>query len=930
MKEIVSGYKRGGPAIGCIPILSLLAIILFAVLTISVLCDCEDSEGADSSSRQYLVTYLNEDGTVLNREKVQSGESAKYDEVPSKLSADGVIYTFKGWSTDGETVEDLSVITSNKTVRPLFDSELVDVTVIFYDHDGTLIAEKTVKYGAALTDVPDDPVKEDSVDKVFTFVGWYVKSSFLNTVPDPSLKADLSCVKSTTLVYAAYTYVSHPYTLTIRFSDGESVDVAVTYGEFLNESVMISTVEDYTLKFYRDSDMTQAVGITYQFTGDTVLYAEKLPGAYTYTGTDEKTISVSMGAGKVSLLKKTDGAYVVCDISQFTEGKSVFLSSELLSVLKDGLGADADIRLVLARGEYTVNLGVLLDASDSEGLVFSADKGPTSSVRINSALKNVHWDKTYTLIVKHGGKMLSAGEMGITVSVSYEADSDDSVTPMVWSANSNTGLLTPLEHILSNGKLSFMLTDAVYYVSGTSAERTGESKTQYTCPYGEVEYNCGGETELTYNSTLLRMTINNGGDILYVPSALEGYPLKHIGSQAFSGVINAPALVIPSTVETFDWSSLYGSSISAVYFLGDKPDFTGDAPTSVTVYHSDKATGWENYPSMILTMLNYTKSSFSFRYYLVGEEITVAEWVKGKDVIIPSYISVNGAEYPVRTIGCNAFAGSDIEYVSIPDSVIQIQTRAFYKCQNLEKLSWGSSPSIGIMADECFRGCINLRSSSATIPEGVCFIGFEAFRDCQMFRTIVIPNTVTDIRGGAFYDCVLLAEVTLSNRITLIPERCFGYCNSLDGVILPDSVTEVADNAFYSCDMLTSINLNKTQTVGIYAFNDCGTLGSVTFGSELKALSRDSFKSCTMLSYVYAYCEQPEGLEDCGLTENVILYVNYNVESQWTADHLVIEKEDDLKQSFEAATMPYVIAGLIILFIVLAIYSWRYRVKNMM
>ncbi len=886
----------------------------------------------DLDETKCQVVYKNESGRTINVETGDVGFKATYALKPTKASDSEYNYYFKCWSSDGTNAADLDSVTENLTVKPLFEAKKRPYKVTFYDYDGNVLAVKGAEYGTNLTsDLPATPTRADTVDKVFTFAGWYI-TTYTNTIEDKALQADLTNITSTKVVYAAYTYVAHPYTLTVNISDGETVIKEIAYGGFLKESFMIDSVPGFALKFYRDSEMTQTVGTSYIFTGDTTLYAEKLPGTYSYTDADGKCVTVAMDSTSAALLKAVSGAYTICDISQFSEGKSVQLGSELLSVLKNTLGQDAYIRIILSRGEYILGLYTLLgliDPSGTDGFVFSVDKGPTTSVRINTSLKNVNYDNTYTMTVKHNGKTLSAEGLGITASVSYEEDS--AVSPRVWSANPNTGLLTTLDCSYSDGKLSFSLTDMVYYVAGTSGARTdGGSGKGYTCPYGEVEYTCRGESESTYNSTLDRMTIDNGGDVLYIPSALEGYPLKHIGAQAFSGVTNTSILVIPATVETFDWASLYGSSVREVYFLGDKPEFTGDAPASITAYHSDKASGWTDDTSSVLTLMTYSKGSFSFRYYLIGDQITVAQWVKGTSVDIPSYISVSGTEYPVTVIGCNAFAESSLEYIRIPDTVVQIQTRAFYKCQALEQLAWGSSPSVGILADECFRGCINLRSTTATIPDGVGFIGFEAFRDCQMFRTIVVPNTVTDIRGGAFYNCVLLAEVTLSNSITLIPERCFGYCNSLDGVILPDSVTEIADNAFYSCDMLTSINLNKTQTVGIYAFYDCGTLSSVTLGAELNILGRDSFQSCAMLSYAYAYCEQPEGLDGSGLTENTSIYVNYDVESQWTADHLVIEKEDDLKQSFEAATMPYVIAGLIILFIVLAIYSWRYRTKNLM
>jgi len=55
--------------------------------------------------------------------------------------------------------------------------------------------------------------------------------------------------------------------------------------------------------------------------------------------------------------------------------------------------------------------------------------------------------------------------------------------------------------------------------------------------------------------------------------------------------------------------------------------------------------------------------------------------------------------------------------------------------------------------------------TSATIPNGVTSIGYEAFSNCRSLASITISNTVTSIERGAFYGCDSLTTVTFQGTI---------------------------------------------------------------------------------------------------------------------------------------------------------------------
>ncbi|NLL94628.1 MAG: leucine-rich repeat protein, partial [Thermoplasmatales archaeon] len=921
----------------------------------------------------HTLIYKDESGNVVGQEIVDNGAPAEFSGRPTKVQSHSHTFTFKGWSEDGATMADLSSVNRDYVLTPLYDQEPRSFKVTLLDYDRKTLSEEYVRYGEAFTNYPDDPSRPPSVDKVYSFLGWSVSNG--RYVP-----ADLSSITTSRIAYASYGFVGHPYTLTINLDDGSVVTREIRYGEFLSESLMMDSVEGHLLRFYRDGAMTKRVNTSVMFSGDTTLYAEKIPGKYAYANADRTSVAVSF-AGAVPDPRVEDGICLACDISSFSDGKTVELETGTVREIESRFGKSVDIRISLYRGDMIIGTDDLIRlCGDSEKTVsFSIGRGPTTSVRINSSLKNVDYDRTYTISLKIDGRtVVDMPDSPMAVLVPYEKDSDPAVEPRVWSANGNTGTLTRVDCECSGGGLLFAPRAYPYFAVGTSAERTEAIDGGDPCPYGEVEYNCTGESSENYASTLRKMTIDNGGRTLHVPSAMEGYPLKHIEAGAFAGVRNAPSIVIPDTVLDFDWASLSGTDVTKIVFLGDRPEFTGEPPASVTVFYASDAGGWGDTecgeprivpmaapepgdgrgetecgePRIVpmgapepgdgwgetgyerLDIHRYVKDRYVVSYYLLDDEITVREWISGRFVDIPSKISVGGTEYPVTTIGCNAFKDSQAVNVRIPASVDAIQTRAFYGSSMMEQLSWASGGSATVIADEAFRNCSRLRSNTETIPDTVRFIGFEAYRNCGMFRSIVLPGSVTDVREGAFYNCPLLASVTLGEGADAIPDRCFAYCNVLDGVILPDNVTSIGNDAFYKCPSLSHFNTNRVESIGVNAFRLCPTLESVTFGPSLKSIGRNAFAESNMLRDIEAYCEQPEGYANAfnvagTVPESVKTRVNYDVAGSWTHGHAVMEKEDDLKESLVVRTMPAVLGAITVSLVILGVVSAGARRRMM-
>ena len=75
------------------------------------------------------------------------------------------------------------------------------------------------------------------------------------------------------------------------------------------------------------------------------------------------------------------------------------------------------------------------------------------------------------------------------------------------------------------------------------------------------------------------------------------------------------------------------------------------------------------------------------------------------------------------------------------------------------------------------------------IPEGVSKIEYGVFWDCNNLTTIIIPDSVTSIGEYAFRNCYNLTSITIPNSVISIGYFTFGCCKSLTSIKIPSSTS---------------------------------------------------------------------------------------------------------------------------------------------
>ena len=141
---------------------------------------------------------------------------------------------------------------------------------------------------------------------------------------------------------------------------------------------------------------------------------------------------------------------------------------------------------------------------------------------------------------------------------------------------------------------------------------------------------------------------------------------------------------------------------------------------------------------------------------------------------------------------------------------------------------------------KAFEGCWALLS--VIMPDTVTEIRKNAFGFCTGLTSIIIPNSVTEIGELAFYYCSGLTSIVIPNSVIKIRFRAFAKCASLISIVIPDSVIKIESGAFGECTGLTSLTLPDTDIeIGNYAFANCTSLTSFVIPQRVVRIGEGAF-----------------------------------------------------------------------------------------
>ena len=159
-------------------------------------------------------------------------------------------------------------------------------------------------------------------------------------------------------------------------------------------------------------------------------------------------------------------------------------------------------------------------------------------------------------------------------------------------------------------------------------------------------------------------------------------------------------------------------------------------------------------------------------------------------IVVPNGVTVIN-EYTFN--GCTSLASA-----SLPEGVTTIGNNAFRNCSSLSAFAMPSTvKSIGWYA---FQNCSSL--GGITIPAGVASMSNSPFEGCTGFTWLEWNAVNCSYNGGIPTDN--LEHITIGDGVTVLPGN-FAKNSKITEILIPSSVTNIGGYAFYGCTSLLSI-----------------------------------------------------------------------------------------------------------------------------
>ena len=357
--------------------------------------------------------------------------------------------------------------------------------------------------------------------------------------------------------------------------------------------------------------------------------------------------------------------------------------------------------------------------------------------------------------------------------------------------------------------------------------------------------------------------------------------------------------------------------------------------------------------------MRYIQKSGDFYYELLDDgtvmitgyagkkdKVAVPDKIKKKTVTVigsGAFWASSGQKAPsqvtlpktVREICSGAFGGSRITSITIPASVEKIGKHAFGTSDYLTSVTFENGnvqiegnpfllsdalaeihvapdhPTLEVVdgmllnkADRCLLCCPALRVQQSDIlvfPEGIEIIGEQAVAMNENVKTVILPDSVREVRTGALANCMEMTEIRLSSGLqtiragslsggfqpALILPEANPYFHVVDGTIyskdnteivyhpaswetdsfvIPDSVTRIGEGAFYGNTNLMSVTIPDGVTeIGPEAFYNCA-MSNVALPGGLTYIGDRAFCGCSELTEITI----PESVTSFG--EGIISY----------------------------------------------------------
>lgn len=282
---------------------------------------------------------------------------------------------------------------------------------------------------------------------------------------------------------------------------------------------------------------------------------------------------------------------------------------------------------------------------------------------------------------------------------------------------------------------AFVLSAAAVPVSSVSAQ-SGEVADGFSLQYEVVDGNA-------------YITGASGSDpIVMIPSEIDGKTVSGISSNAFMGMEELTAVVIPDSVTSVGKNAFSACPSLTTVTIGGGVTDIGNMAFSAC-------------PSLQSFYVNSSNKTYSVINGSLFEKTELVTYAGGKD-----------AEIPLGTTS--------------------VRRGAFMGKTNIVSVDFPSS-GLTTLGDHAFSGCTSLKR--AVIPVTVTHTGTGCFASCYSLEDVTFSLNCTAIEDDTFRECTALRNINIPSSVTSVGDSAFLGCSCLSGMYIPPTIKEIGNNA---------------------------------------------------------------------------------------------------------------------------------------
>ena len=325
--------------------------------------------------------------------------------------------------------------------------------------------------------------------------------------------------------------------------------------------------------------------------------------------------------------------------------------------------------------------------------------------------------------------------------------------------------------------------------------------------------------------------------------------LRVIGAKAFYGCRMLPTIALPDGLETIGELAFASTGLQSITVPASVKELGAGAFAycqqlpNVEVEGANEAYVDENgvvYTADHRIIHTYPAGKTESTYTVLDTAYAVEKYAFAGTENLTTVVLCEGME----ELRERAFHSSGIDYMEIPDSVIQISRYTFAECWDLSTVTFSENvriarlsyaafgysgltsfrvpANVSTMGQKVFEGCKNLTQITFASGSKLESLSAYQFSGCENLLSVVFEpgSALTSIQAHGLEGMDKLVTIDFGDAaVTNVDNFAFRFCTSLTEVNLPDSLLSIGRYAFYGCKQMTVLQIPaNVEHIGSYAF----------------------------------------------------------------------------------------------------------------